>query len=129
MNNAGFIIFFSSKIKCHDIKVAILDSGINENKLIYKKYNTCTNTEKMEDKFNHGTKVFNVIHKSAPKKQHQLMPVKFPCHEAAQTAAPPLQRTFLWENIIKENSQPILLPKQNLHIIKIKKGENEMECS
>lgn len=52
-----------------NVKVAILDSGINETEKIYKKFNTITGTEETKDTFNHGTKVYNVILDTAPKNQ------------------------------------------------------------
>lgn len=44
--------FFKEQIEYSNVKVAILDSGINEEKLIYKRYNTFTKNEETEDKFN-----------------------------------------------------------------------------
>lgn len=64
-----FNFFSKTKIEYSDVKVAILDSGINEKELIHKRYNTFTNNEETEDQFNHGTKVFNVIRDAAPKDQ------------------------------------------------------------
>ena len=61
--------FFKDQIEYSDVKVAILDSGINDKELIYKQYNTFTDGTETEDKFDHGTKVFNIIHNSAPKNQ------------------------------------------------------------
>lgn len=64
--------FLKEQIEYSNVKVAILDSGINEEKLIYKRYNTFTKNEETEDKFNHGTKIFNVIYNTAPKKQQAM---------------------------------------------------------
>src|SRR3954447_3340346 len=64
-----YSFFVKDSIEYSSVKVAILDSGINENDLIYKKYNTFTDTEETKDLFNHGTKVFNIIRNVAPKNQ------------------------------------------------------------
>lgn len=68
-----FLYFLPEKqLKYSNVKIAILDSGINEEKFIYKRYNTFTKNEKTEDKFNHGTKIFNIIHNIAPKNQNAM---------------------------------------------------------
>jgi subtilisin family serine protease len=46
-----------------------LDSGINNEYLIHERYNAIDNSNITEDKFNHGTKVFEIIRKMTPKKQ------------------------------------------------------------
>ena len=58
-----------NSIEYSSIKVAILDSGINKDDFIYKKYNTFTDTDETKDVFNHGTKIFNIIRNVAPKNQ------------------------------------------------------------
>lgn len=51
------------------VRVAILDSGINDPGNIEKSYNTFTKSSDTNDEFNHGTKIFNVIKKYSPKNQ------------------------------------------------------------
>lgn len=66
-----FILFFKKdEIKYSDVKVAILDSGINVNNSIYQNYNTFTDSNETNDLFNHGTKIYNTIKKVAPKNQN-----------------------------------------------------------
>lgn len=60
---------FKNDVEYSNVKVAILDSGINGNKFIHKKFNTFNNTEETNDVFNHGTKVYNVMLDAAPRNQ------------------------------------------------------------
>lgn len=55
-----------NEIKKEKIKVAILDSGINDNHedldgKVVKKYNTLNNSNKTRDDFNHGTAIAGII--------------------------------------------------------------------
>ncbi|MBO1000842.1 S8 family serine peptidase [Bacillus sp. SD075] len=67
------ILFYDFLVKdsivYSNVKIAILDSGITEDELIHKKYNTFTNTEETNDLFNHGTKIYNIIRNVAPENQ------------------------------------------------------------
>lgn len=69
-----FSLFFynnslKNRVAYSIVKVAILDSGINETEKVYKKFNAIIGTEETKDTFNHGTKVYNVILNTAPKNQ------------------------------------------------------------
>lgn len=53
-----------------EIKIAVLDSGINsKNENIVFKYNVLNESFNTNDKFNHGTMVYNIINENMLKKQ------------------------------------------------------------